>query len=390
MANTITLTNLAPEIYKAADIVSREVVGAIPGTMLNVADVNGVNAASFGDKIKSLRVPATTPGSSFTPAMTISAATDKSGVFDEFALSQTAKDDLPLIGETVRRLNQAGRQAETYRVNTIAQIMRSIVNQMESYLLGVIYKAASRATGTAGSAPFASNLDLLADVRKILADNGTPMTDGQLSFVMDTLAGANFRKLTQLQKVNEAGTTDLLRNGYLMSILGFALRESAGVNSHAKGTATGFDADGGEPAGETAIAVDGSDSGTILPGDVVTFVGDSNKYVVESATASGAASGLITLNRPGLQAALADTVEGTIGNSFTANVAFHRQAVEFAARSADMGQDAAVETLMVTDPVSGIPFEFRRYAGEGMSKIMVVTHYGAKVWKPEFVAIGLG
>lgn len=390
MANTITLTNLAPEIYKAADIVSREVVGAIPGTMLNVADVNGVNAASFGDKIKSLRVPATTPGSSFTPAMTISAATDKSGVFDEFALSQTAKDDLPLIGETVRRLNQAGRQAETYRVNTIAQIMRSIVNQMESYLLGVIYKAASRATGTAGSAPFASNLDLLADVRKILADNGTPMTDGQLSFVMDTLAGANFRKLTQLQKVNEAGTTDLLRNGSLMSILGFALRESAGVNSHAKGTATGFDADGGEPAGETAIAVDGSDSGTILPGDVVTFVGDSNKYVVESATASGAASGLITLNRPGLQAALADTVEGTIGNSFTANVAFHRQAVEFAARSADMGQDAAVETLMVTDPVSGIPFEFRRYAGEGMSKIMVVTHYGAKVWKPEFVAIGLG
>lgn len=389
MANTVTLTNLAPEIYKAMDIVSREAVGIIPGTMLNTEDANGVNAASFGDKVKSMRTAATTPSSSFTPSMTPSDATDKSATFDEFALSQTAKDDLPLLGETVRRLNQAGGQAERFRVDTFAQIMRGIVNQMESYMGGLIYKYASRAVGTAGTTPFASNLDILPDLIKVAKDNGAPL-DGQWSFVMNTLAGSNFRKLTQLQKVNEAGTTDLLRNGSLMNTMGFFLRESAGIVTHTKGTATGFDAAALEPIGETTLAVDGNDSGTILEGDVVTFTGLDDKYIVRSSTASGAASGNIVLNRPGLMEALPDTTEGAIGNSYTANVAFHRQAVEFAARAADMGDDAAVEVLMVVDPVSGIPFEFRRYAGEGMSKIMVVVYYGGYVWKPEFTIVGMG
>ena len=96
------------------------------------------------------------------------------------------------------------------------------------------------------------------------------------------------------------------------------------------------------------------------------------------------------MNRPGGLEIVADTVEMTVGDSFTTNVAFHRNAVEFAARSADMGQDAAVEVLKVVDPISGIPFEFRRYAGEGMSKIMVVVHYAGKVWQQENVVLALG
>jgi len=389
MANSVTLTNLAPEIYKAMDTVSREIVGAIPGAMLNTADSNGVNAASFGDKVKSMRTPKTTPTSSFTPAMTPSDATDKNATFDEFALDQIAKDDLPLLGETVRRLNQAGGQAETFRTDTFAQIMRGVVNQMEGYLAGVLYKGASRAVGTAGTAPFASNLTVLTAAKKALLDNGAPQ-DNQYSFVMDTTAGMNFRNLTNLQKVNEAGTADLLRNGSLMNTLGFFLRESAGIASHTKGTGTLYDANGAVAVGDTTITLDGGTVGAtgITAGDVVTFAGDDNNYVVGTGLAAG--GGDIVLNRPGAQEIVADTTELTIGDSFAANVAFHRSAVEFAARSADMGQDAAVEVLDVIDPVSGIPFQFRRYAGEGMSKIMVVIYYGAKVWKSENVVLAMG
>lgn len=389
MANTVTLTNLAPEIYKAMDVVSREVVGLIPGTMLNTSDNGGVNAASFGDKVKSMRTPKTTPSSSFTPAMTPSDATDKSATFDEFALDQTAKDDLPLLGETVRRLNQAGKQAERFRVDTFAQIMRGIVNQMETYLGGIIYKGASRAVGTAGTTPFGSNLDILPDIIKVAQDNGAPL-DGQWSYVMDTLAGSKFRKLTQLQKVNEAGTMDLLRNGSLMNTMGFFLRESAGIPLHTKGAGTGYDADGAIAVDDTTITLDGGTVNTtgIAAGDVVTFAGDTNKYIVN--TGLTAVAGDIVLNRPGAREIIADTTELTVGNSFTANVAFHRSAVEFAARAADMGQDAAVEVLTVVDPVSQIPFQFRRYAGEGMSKIMVVVYYAGKVWKQENVIIGMG
>lgn len=387
MANTVTLTNLAPEIYKAMDIVAREQVGIIPGVLLNVANADGVNQGAFGDKVKSMRTASTTPTNTFTPAMTISAATDKSATFDEFALDQVAKDDLPLVGETIRRLNSAGGMGEQFRVDTFAQMIRGIVNQMESYLGGIIYKKASRATGTAGTTPFATNLDVLADLIKIEKDNGAPQ-DGQWSLVVDTLAGSKFRKLTGLQKVNEVGTADLLKNGSLLSLFGHNIRESAGIALHTKGTATGLDANGAKVVGDTTVALDGGDGGTLLAGDVVTFVGDTNKYVVN--TGFTAAAGNMVLNRPGLRATLADTVEMTIGDNYTANLAFHRSAVEFAVRAADMGQDAAVEVLRVTDPITRIPFEFRRYAGEGMSKIMVVVYYGGMVWKQEFVAIALG
>ena len=389
MANSVTLTNLAPEIYKAMDTVSREIVGAIPGAMLNTADSDGVNAASFGDKVKSLRTPKTVPTTSFTPSMTPSDATDKNATFDEFALDQTAKDDLPLLGETIRRLNQAGGQAETFRTDTFAQIMRGIVNKMEAYLAGVIYKGASRAVGTAGDAPFGSNLNVLTAVKKVLIDNGAP-EDNQFSFVMDTTAGMNFRNLSNLQKVNEAGTSDLLRNGSLMNTMGFFLRESAGIVTHAKGAGAGYDADGAIAVGDTTITLDGGtvNATGIKAGDVVTFAGDDNNYVVGTGTT--ATGGDIVLNRPGALEIVADTTELTVGGDFAANVAFHRSAVEFAARSADMGDDSAVEVLDVVDPVSGIPFQFRRYAGEGMSKIMVVVHYAGKVWKQENVVLAMG
>jgi len=391
MANTITLTNLAPEIYKAMDIVAREVVGIIPGVILNVADSNGVNRGGFGDKVKSMRTPSTTPTSSFTPSMTISAATDKSATFDEFALDQTAKDDLPLTGEVIRRLNSAGGMGEQYRVDTFAQIIRAIVNQMESYLAGVIYKKASRAVGAAGTTPFASNIDILADAIKVYKDNGAPM-DGRWSFVIDTLAGSKFRKLTGLQKVNEVGTSDLLRNGSLLSLQGFNIRESAGIAYHTKGAGTGYDINNGAgyAVGSTTLTTDGGTVNTtgIKAGDIVTLAGDTNKYVV--GTGLTATSGDLVINRPGLRIATVDTTEITVGDSYTANLAFHQSAVEFAVRAADMGQDAAVEVLTVVDPITRIPFEFRRYAGEGMSKIMVVVYYGGKVWKEEFVVAALG
>ena len=283
MANTVTLTNLAPEIYKAMDRVSREVVGAISGSIINTADAAGVNAAAFGDKIKSMRTPKTVPTSSFTPSMALSSATDKSAVFDEFALDQTARDDLPLLGETVRRLNQAGGQAEAFRVDTFAQIMRAIVNQMEAYLVGVIAKGASRAVGAAGTTPFASNLTVLTAAKKELIDNGSPQ-DNQYSFVMDTSAGMNFRNLSNLQKVNESGTSDLLRNGSLMETMGFFLKESAGVGLHTKGAGAGYDANGAIAVGDTTITLDGGtvNSTGIKAGDIVTFAGDTNKYVVNT------------------------------------------------------------------------------------------------------------
>ena len=87
--------------------------------------------------------------------------------------------------------------------------MRTLVNEIEVDICTEVYKNACRAVGTAGTTPFGSNFDLLADLRKIFADNGQPVDDGQWAVVMNTSAGANLRKLATLQKANEAGGTDL-------------------------------------------------------------------------------------------------------------------------------------------------------------------------------------
>ena len=252
---------------------------------------------------------------------------------------------------------------------------------------------ASPAYGTAGTTPFgtAGELDDFAEIIRILNENGAPSTD--LHMVLNNAAAANLRgKQSVLFKVNEAGSSDMLRNGSLGVVQGLMLHESNQISTHTKGTATGFDAAGGEPAGETTIAVDGSNSGTILAGDVVTWAGDSNKYIVNSATASGAASGNIIINEPGLKIALADTVEGTIGASYTPSLAFSRSAVGLVTRAPALpgGGDMADDRQVIVDPVSGLAFDVAVYRQYRQVSYEVAIAWGVKAIKPAHIATLLG
>jgi len=388
MANAVTFTNLAPILYRSMDRVARELTGVIPSCIVNSS---GVTIAAQGDKVQSLRTTEAIDKATYTPGMVVPSSGDKVNVMDEFNLTEYVGKELPLTGENTKKLQNIAMYGKWVE-DEFAQIIRSMINEMEAYMAGIAYRGASRYFGTADTNPFATNINALAQLRKVLKDNGAPTDGGQLSCVFDTVAGASLLSIAQLQKVNEAGSSDLLRQGALGSLTGFLLKESAGIQTHTAGTATGFDAAGAAAIGDTVIAVDGSDEGTILAGDVVTFAGDTNKYVVNSATASGAASGNITLNRNGLREAVADTVEGTIGGDYTGNVAFHQSAIEFAARAPAQpeGGDSASDVMMIVDPLTGIPFEFRMYKGYGMNKIEVNAFYGGKVWKSEFVAGLLG
>jgi len=382
MANT--LTDLAADIYKAADIVGRELVGFIPSVMINT----GIEQAGVGTTIRSHFTRAATVGD-ISPSMTIPEGTDQ--VVDNKTMTLTKQRGvaIPWTGEDIRYVNDGAGYTTIYG-DQITQAMRALVNEIEVDLATEAYTNASRAFGTAGTTPFASNFNDIAEVRQILADNGMPTEDGQLSLIVNTLAGTNLRQLAQLQKANEAGGTELLRQGTLLELQGFMLKESAKVQSHTKGTATGLDAAGGEPAGETSIALDGGDGGTLLSGDVVTFAGDTNKYIVN--TGFTAASGTAVIGGPGLQATLADTVEMTIGDSYTANVALHRNGMELAMRAPakPAGGDAAEDVMVVRDPHSGLVFEISVYKGFNKAMIYVGAVWGYKAWKPDAIAILLG
>jgi hypothetical protein len=55
-----------------------------------------------------------------------------------------------------------------------------------------------------------------------------------------------------------------------------------------------------------------------------------------------------------------------------------------------MGNDLAADSMLVTDPMSGITFDVRVYPGYGMTQMFVGLAWGCTVWKPEHVAKLLG
>ena len=381
-----TLTDLAADIYKAADIVGREQVGLIPSVMINA----GSERAAQGDPVTSHVTQKPTLNTSYSPSMTIPEGDDQTVDNKTMTIDKVANVQIPWTGEEIRHVNN-GPGFETIYGDQIAQAMRVVTNQIESDLWSEIYLNASRAVGAAGTTPFGSNFDEVAQIRQVLADNGAPM-DGQVTLGLTSAAGTKLRNLAQLQKVNEAGGAQLLRQGTLLDLQGIMVKESAGIGSHAKGAGVGYDANGGEPVDETTIALDGGtvNSTGIKAGDVVTFAGDGNNYVVGTGLTS--AAGNIVLNGPGLREALSDSTEMTIGDSYSANVAFHRNAVELVARppSQPFGGDAAVDRMTVQDPFSGLVYEIAVYKGYGKTMIDITTFYAAKAWKDEFIATLMG
>lgn len=387
MANT--LTNLAADIYKAADQVGRELVGFIPSVTING---DATTSAAKGDTIRAAFTRTPTVSTTYAPSMTIPEGTDQTVDNKTMSLDTFANVQIPWTGEEIKHLNN-GSGFETIYGDQIKQAMRAITNSIESAVGSAAYVASSRAFGTAGTTPFGSNFNDIPELRQILVDNGCPM-DGQLSLVINSLAGTNLRQLAQLQKVNEAGGSDMLRQGTLLDLSGFMIRESAGVTSHTKGAGTGYDfASGGEAIGQTTLTLEGGtvNSTGFKAGDVVTHAGDSiNKYVV--GTGLTATSGDLVINNPGLRIAGVDANEITIGDSYTANLAFHRSAIELGIRpiAVPNGGDAATDMMTVQDPHSGLVYTIAVYKGYKKTMIEIGALYGVKAWKSDHIATLLG
>jgi len=381
MANV--LTDLAADIYKAADVVGRELVGFIPASTINA---DGSERAAKGDVV---RASFTREASAVdvSESMTIPEGTDQTVDNKTLTISNARAVQIPYTGEDVLHLNN-GIGFETVYGDQIAQAMRTLTNEMEQDLWEEAYTNSSRAFGTAGTTPFGSNFSEIAEIRQILVDNGMPQNDGQVSLVLNTLAGTNLRQLAQLQQANTAGGTDLLRQGILLDLQGLGIRESAQVGIHTKGTGTSYLLnDASSAIGDTTIDADGG-SGTIIAGDIVTFAGTSTKYVVNTALSGGS----FTIGGTGLLAAEADNDAITVGNNYTANIAFHRRALELAVRAPAVpeGGDMADDAMTVQDPVSGLVFEVRVYKGYRKTMIEVAASWGVKAWKSDFIATLVG
>lgn len=381
-----TLTDLLPDLYQGLDIVSRELVGMIPSVTLNASA-----AQASKDQYVEYPIFPTMASSNITPSMTLSTPSDLTITTGQMQITKLKKVDFYLTGEDTRGLNNS-MGAATIKAGLFAQAFRTLCNEVEADLVATGKAAASRAYGTAGTTPFASDLSASAQIKKILDDNGAPLTGRIL--VVDTTAGANLRTLAQLTKANEAGSAMTLRDGTLLDLHGHAIKESAAITSYTAGTgASATTNNAGYAIGATTITLASAGTGTILAGDVVTFAGDSNKYVVVTGDADVSNGGTIVIAAPGLRKAIAaSTTAITVVGTSTRNLYFAQSAIHLVARvpSEPEGGDAAVFTELVTDARSGLTFAFKMYKGEAMNKYQIGLAWGTGAFKTEHIATLLG
>jgi hypothetical protein len=354
-----TITGLIPTLYEALNVVNRELVGFIPAATRDTK----AERAALNQTIR-IPVPTVAAAQDVTPGVTAPNAGDATIGFIDMTISKSRAIPIRWTGEEQRTLSTGDvPQINTILRDQFAEAMRALVNEMEVDAALAVKAGASRATGTAGTTPFATagNMDDLALLRQILEDMGAPTSD--LQFVGNSNTWANLRgKQNTLFRVNESGSSDMLRNGMTDRLFGFAMRNSAGITPHVAGTGASYTTSGSGPfaVGTTTVPLI-TGTGTLVAGDHITFAADTaNRYIVKTGIA---APGSIVLNRNGLRVSIPSTNAVTRGAGYRGNFGFARSAVVLAQRlpALPSGGDMADDRIVVTDPVSGINFEVATY-----------------------------
>lgn len=384
MANTIT--NLIPDLYNALDVVSRELVGFIPAVSSDMQ----LERAAVGQIVRSPVAPAS-QASDIAPAVTPPNDGDQTIGNVDMEITKARRVPVRWNGEQSKGLNNNGPGRLSIMGDQFAQAMRTLVNEVETDL-GALHVHSSRAFGTAGTTPFATANDYTdaSFALKILKDNGAPLGDNHL--IVDTTSGATM--LGKQARADAAGDDSILRQGVLLDVHGFAIRESAAVQNSTAGTGSSATTDNaGYAVGDTAITLAVAGTGTVVAGDVVTFAGDTNQYVVASGDADVSDGGTITLAAPGLRQAIAASATAiTVVAAAARNMAFARSAIVLATRAPALPEegDSAVDRQMITDPRSGLSFEISQYMQYRQVQYEVALAWGVKAVKPEHMALLLG
>ncbi len=375
MANT--LTDLAPDLYAALDIVSRELVGLIPA----VARDSSLERGQLNQVVRSFATPSST-------ALDLTAsqlpADNGDQTITNKTISITKERYVPVRwnGDEQRGVNTGSGYNLILR-DQFTQAMRTLTNEIETDLAGLHTKA-SNAVSPAGTTLFdAANYNDVANVRKLLVDNGAPLSDMHL--ILSTLPGASLRGNAQYAGANTAGREDILRQGVLLDVHGMAIRESAQiVDTFTKGDGTTASVDGAEPIGETSLVI--SITNEIVAGDIITIAGDTNEYVVTTGTDG---DGTIVIGAPGLKIATTGSEVITILDNSERNMAFSRNAIFLVTRapSLPIEGDSAVDRMLIQDPKSGLGFEVSKYLEHRQVKYEISMAWGFEVIKPEHLVL---
>jgi len=304
MSNTIS-SNLSPVIIGEARKALRQSMALISRANLDASGTNmarGKKGASLSVGVPAALTAGAITANAYGPdptAITVGAATVTMDQFysAKFFVEGTENQNYVLERVFMEQMKEA---------------IRAVAYQMNASI-HALYKKISISVGTAGTGIFASDLDPLADGRRLLKNRLCP--DQNLDLVLSTKDYAALMKLDAIQYSSYAGDSgEALRSGRREMLMGFQLFQDQQVTTHTTGTVTSPSTaagpnvgTAGAAAGATSIPVTCAtgDGLALKEGDLITFSADTSKVyaVADDLTVTAGNTGTLTIYH-GLESAV--------------------------------------------------------------------------------------
>lgn len=369
MANT--LTNIMPKIL-ARGLMSLRERCVMPRL------VNGDYASDAARKGTTIDVPIPTAISTrnVTPSNTPPAPVDGAPGLVQVTMSNWKQNDPIFL--TDKELVQIDEN-EHFIPMAVSEAIRSLAADVNTSIHAEA-EGVYGYTGTAGTTPFGSSVVDATGARRNLNQQLAPRSDRR--GVLNHDAEANALALSAFSDAEKVMSAVVKMEGELGRKFGIDWVADDHVRTHTAGTGTGYLVNNGAgyAIGSTTIAAD-TGSGTIIVGDIITFAGHSQTYVVTTALSAGSLA-----IYPGLKAAVADDAAITLKATHVMNLAFHRDAFAFATRPLQgetEGYQLGSNIMTMQDPLTGLVLrlEVSRQHKQVVWEFDIL--WGAKLVRPE-------
>lgn len=374
MANAIE--NLTPQILANILSVLRETCvlpnlvnnsyssdAAAQGSTIDINDLNDMTAFDV--------TPGATPASNIISDV---ASTKKQLVLNKFQAATFVMTD-----------KEIKEVQEGTRPRAIEKAVKALANKINSEIFA-LYKEVYNVVGTAGVNPFGTSTLEAQQAARVLGSALAPRDERRM--VLDPFGYANALGLSVLQKVNESGDSEALRDGTITRALGFDWYQDQQVPTHTLGAPATAAIDANATAGAVSLVLDnasGADLATLpVVGDVFTIAGNTQQYVVTSVTADAPTANETTVGiSPALAANVTDGAVVTFVASHTTNLAFHREAFAFASRPMmDLETPGSLIQPLVDD-VSGLAMRFEIQREWKRTVFSIDCLYGVRAVRPQ-------
>lgn len=299
----------------------------------------------------------------------------------EAPLAFTDKDRVETIDESVEMAIDAAVDALAEDVNS--DVM-SLYKEVYNY---------NSVTGTAGTTPFGSDYSEASEARKVLNENEAPHPDRRM--VIDPDAEENAVNLSEFADSSFTESDDVIIEGDIGRKLGFDWLMDQQVPTHTAGSLTGDPTvDGAHTAGVSAVSLtcDADDAIALNEGDLITFAGDTQVYVVTADLDVGnGGAGDVNIS-PDLQADLSggEAVSLELSSDHVNNLAFHRDAFALAIRPFRQPVAENAQVMTMIDDMTGLPLRLEVSRQNKQDYWSFDLLWGVKTIRPEIACRVIG